>query len=530
MKRSTLVVLGIFAVLLVAWLAKGMKSAPQGPAPLALEGYAGNVTEQEFRTSQKDKLPGIQKLRVKKKAETWILQQIAQELPKDTTPDAAKPAEAKWSVTRQKNGKTSDAKGQPYRANAMAEVFGRSIHSTFAKEIKATELAEYGLDADHAIEVEASGAKANFKLRIGSVDKPQDGAEPSTWVQDPAHAEVVYQVVGRDLRASFDVAWSDLRDRGILTIDLAGLDRIEASNPDDPRAASFVVSRAPVATGAKREAGEGWSITAPTGYGVGDVGEWAKSIERLTAGDFIDPSEVAEKKLDTGLDQPKAARLTLGEGSKKTVLVFGKVDEASAQRDIWCKIEGRDELYKIAAFSRDQVLQRLDQIRERALLGKRHGKDAQSFTLVGPEGSLEGHKQGDSWSLTGRPKANSGAIQAFLTDLDAIKVDFATDVTPGAVGIDTPETTLTLQFADGPWQVVLGKEKDGNNYGRAAAAPGQGDLFKLASWSAGRLKKKAADFDDKPVEPKPAGGPAGMPPGMPPGMQMGMPPGAMPAE
>ncbi|MBI5609481.1 MAG: DUF4340 domain-containing protein [Deltaproteobacteria bacterium] len=525
MKRSTLVVLGIFAVLLVAWLAKGMKSAPQGPAPLAIEGYAGNVSEQDFRTSQKDKLPAIQKLTLKKKGETWTLTQVAQELPKDVTPDTSKPLEAKWTVARQKGSKSSDAKGQPYRANAMAEVFGRAIHSSFGKEVKAAELAEYGLDADHAIEVEATGAKGTFKLRIGNVDKPQDGAEPSTWVQDPGKAEVVYQVVGRDLRAPFDVAWSDLRDRGLLTLDLAALDRIETNNPQDLRAANVVVSRAALAAGQKREAGDGWSIATPQGYQAGDVGEWAKSIERLSANEFVDASEVAEKKLDTGLDDPKAARLTLSEGPKKTVLVFGKVDEASAQKDVWLKIEGRDDLYKIASYSRDQVLQKLDQIRNRALLGQHKGKEASSFSLTGPDGTLQASKQGDKWALAGNPKASSAAIESCVGDRDSIKVDFAADVTPGAAGVDAPEVTLTLQFADGPWLVALTKEKDSNSFGRAGAAAGQGDVFKLATWSAGRLKKKAADFEEK-ADSKPAGAPAGLPPGV----QMAMPPGAMPAE
>ncbi len=525
MKRSTLVVLGIFAALLLAYLAKGMKSAPQGPAPLAIEGYAGNVSEQDFRTSQKDKLPAIQKLTLKKKGETWSLTQVAQDLPKDVTPDATKPVEAKWTVARQKGGKTSEAKGQPYRANAMAEVFGRSIHSTFAKEVKAADLADYGLDAEHAIDIEATGAKGTFKLRVGNIDKPQDGTDASTWVQDPSKVEVVYQVVGRDLRTPFEVAWSDLRDRALLTLDLAALERIEASNPEDLRAAHVVVSRAPLAAGQKREAGDGWSIADPQGYRAGDIGEWAKSIERLSGSDFVDVSEVVGKKLDTGLDDPKAARITLVEGAKKTVLVFGKVDEASPQKDVWLKIEGRDEVYKVASYSRDQVLQKLDQIRDRALLGARKGKTANSFSLTGPDGTLQGSKQADKWVLAGNSKASSAAIESFLGDLDSIKVDFAADVTPGAAGIDAPEVTLTLQFADGPWTVVLSKEKDGNSFGRAGPAPGQGDVFKLASWSAGRLKKKAADFDEK-ADAKPAGAPAGLPPGMP----MGMPPGAMPAE
>lgn len=499
MKRSTLVTLGVFGLLLALWVAKDWKSAPKGPTPLSLDGYAGNLSEQDFRAATKDQLPPVKSLIVKKKDETIALTQQAQELPKDVTPDKSKPVEAKWSVARTRKGKTSQAKGQTYKANAMAEVFGRSIRSTFAKEIKASELAEYGLDADHAIDVEATTDKGTLKLRIGTVDKPQEGGEPTTWAQDPGHPEVVYQVAGRDLRGPFDVAWSELRDRALLTLDLSALDRIEVANPTDPRAKRFVVSRPAAGDKKGRDPGEGWKIEEPAGYDAGDIGEWAKSLERLSASEFLDASEVSDKKTDTGLDDPAvAARVTLREGSNQTVLVFGKADEASAQKDVWLRIEGRDDVYKIASYSRDQALQKFDQVRNRALLGGLKAKDVTSFTLTGPDGAVLATRTDNQWSVAHADRPISAtALDTYLADVEGIKVDYAADVTPAAVGIDQPEWRLTLRFPDKTVQVALTKEKDGNLYGRAGLESAPGDLFKLASWSGGRLKKTVKDFEDK---------------------------------
>jgi hypothetical protein len=506
MKRSSWIAVGVFAVLLTAWLAKGMKSPPTAPAPLSIDGYVGAVSDDEMRAQTKDKLSPVKQLTVKSQDSELILAQLPQDPPAAATPDkadAAKPPEAKWSAKLVRKGRSSEAKAMPYRANAMAEVFGRSIRSTFSREIKDSDKAEFGLDTAQAIDVEAQWAGRSVKMRIGKLDKGSEGTEPTTWVQDPARPSVVFQVAGRDLRSPFETRWSDLRDRNLLVLDLGAIDKVEVENPADPRAVRFSLSRPPLASGAKREAGEGWAITAPVGYPVGDVGEWLRSVERLSAADFVDPADAAERKLATGLDDPKiAAKLTIMAGSSKTVLVFGAVDASSESKDVWMRIEGRDELYKIASYSRDQVLTRFDQLRQRALLGGAKAKDATEVRVVGPAGELAMRRNAGVWQLTSGQAVATSAVDSYLGDLDGVQVDFAADATPGSAGLLTPEWTVRLTLANGETMAVeLSKEVDGHVFGSVVGAAGRGDIFKLQAWNAGKLRKTSADFADKRLIP-----------------------------
>lgn len=506
MKRSSWIAVGVFAVLLAAWLAKGMKSPPTAPAPLSIDGYVGAVSDDEMRAQTKDKLPPVKQLTVKSQDSELILAQLPQDPPAAATPDkadAAKPLEAKWSAKLVRKGRSSEAKAMPYRAGAMAEVFGRSIRSTFSREIKESDKAEFGLDSAQAIEVEAQWPGRSVKLRIGKLDKGSEGGEPTTWVQDPARPTVVYQVAGRDLRSPFETRWSDLRDRNLLVLDLGAIDKLEVENPADPRAVRFSLSRPPLAAGAKRDAGEGWAITAPVGYLVGDVGEWLRSVERLSAADFVDPTDAAERKLATGLDDPKiAAKLTITAGNAKTVLVFGAADTTSESKDVWMRIEGRDELYKIASYSRDQVLTRFDQLRQRALLGAAKAKDATEVRVVGPAGELALRRNAGVWQLASGQAAAASAVDSFLADLDGVQVDFAADATPGSAGLLAPEWTLRLTLANGEtMSVELSKEMDGHVFGSAVGATGRGDIFKLQGWNATKVRKSSADFADKRLIP-----------------------------
>lgn len=506
MKRSSWIAVGAFAVLLAMWLAKGMKSPPTAPAPLSIDGYVGAVSDDEMRAQTKDKLSPVKHLTVKSQDSELVLAQLPQDPPATATPDkadAAKPLEAKWSARLVRKGRSSEAKAMPYRASAMAEVFGRSIRSTFSREIKESDKAEFGLDSAQAIDVEAQWPGHSVKLRIGKLDKGGEGGEPTTWVQDPARPTVVYQVAGRDLRSPFETRWSDLRDRNLLALDLGAIDKLEVENPADPRAVRFSLGRPPLASGAKRDAGDGWSITAPAGYTAGDIGEWLRSVERLSAADFVDPSDAAERKLATGLDDPKiAAKLTISAGNAKTVLVFGAVDTTSESKDVWMRIEGRDELYKVASYSRDQVLMRFDQLRQRALLGAAKAKDATEVRVVGPAGELALRRNAGVWQLASGQAAAVSAVDSFLADLDGVQVDFAADATPGSAGLLAPEWTLRLTMANGETMAVeLSKEVDGHVFGSAVGATGRGDIFKLQAWNATKLRKSAADFADKRLIP-----------------------------
>ena len=501
MKRSTWITLCVFALLLGLYFVQTRHGAPTAPAPLSIDGYIGNVSEQEARSEAKDKPSPVTRVVLKRQGEVIELNRQAAEPPKpDAKPDAPKP-EATWTARRTKDGKTTESKALSFRAQGMSETLMRSIRSSFSLRVAQKALADYGLDAEHALEVELTLPQRTVKLRVGQVEKPEQG-EPSTWVQDPAVPDVVHQVAGRDLRTSFDVPWSDLRDKGLLSLDAGAVQRVAIDNPALQKAPHVVLVR---------DAGESWSMAEPQGFPAGDVGEWLKAVQRLSATEFVDTGDAAAKKADTGLDDAKtAARITLTTDKGKTVLVFGKSDESRPARDVWLRIEGRDELFLVPTFARDQIVQGVDQLRDRRLLLGHKAKDAQAFRIEGSgdAGRLRAVRKGATWSVTEPPtKTSSKAVADFLGELDSQKVEFASDKAAADVGLDAPAWKMTLELEGEPWTLALGKESEGSTYGRLSHGAAVGDVFKLTTWNANRLKKKPADFEEKPTPAAPPAAP-----------------------
>lgn len=507
MKRSTLIMIGVFALLLVVWLVQGRKRPDGAPPALNVAGYIGNVSEQEARSQAKDTPPPVTQIVLQRKDEKIVLVRTQAATPaKPAVGDKpTEPAqEAKWTATRTYKGKSTEAKAQAFRAQSMAETLQRTIRSSYSHETKPDQLAEYGVDADHAIDVELTLPDRTVKLRIGQLDKGQDVDSSNTWLQDPDRPNVAYQVSGRDLRTSFDVTWAELRDRSVLHLQLPAVDRLEIINPLDTKSKKIVVTRQALSPAqAKdladkkpaRDVGEGWTIQDPPGVRAGDIGEWLQAIDRLSAEEFLDTADVAEKKLDTGLQDPAVAvRVAITAEGKETVVVFGKQDD---KKRYFASVLGHDEVVLVPSHAHDQIVQTLDQLRDRRLLGANKAKDISGFSVRSSDGEVAAKRGGDTWALT-RPvaEASAKAVDAWLTELEGIKLDFAESATPTALGLEAPATKLELQVPGGLQSVLLGKEVDGNTWGRVTWPDGKAETFKLSSWNAKRMQKKAADLTE----------------------------------
>ena len=515
MKRSTWITLSVFGLLLAAYLLQSRHAAPNTPAALSIDGYVGNLSEQEARSQAKDKPSPVTRIVIGRKGEVIALERVTPPEGAADAADAAKP-EAKWTARRTKDAKTTDSKALSFRAQSMSETLMRSIRSSFSTHVAAKNLADYGLDADHALDVEITLPPRTVKLRIGQVEKPEQG-EPSTWVMDPARPEVAYQIAGRDLRTGFDVAWSELRDKALLNLDGTALEHIEIANPAATTSPRIVLDRAPLTETKRKELqdkmatrgpAEGWAFTEPKGQDAGDIGEWLKAVERLSASEFVDTADAAAKKADTGLDDTATVvRVTLASAKDKTVLLFGKSDESRPTRDVWVRIEGRDELFLVPTFNRDQVVQTADQLRDRRLLGGHKAKDSTSLQIEPTTDAvrIKATRKDETWTVSEPTmKGSSQAIIEFLGDLDSTKVEFVGDRTQAAGLLGTPVWKISLELDGEAWTLALGKETDSAVYGRVDHGAMTGDIFKLTTWNANRLKKKPADFADKPAAATPS--------------------------
>jgi hypothetical protein len=403
--------------------------------------------------------------------------------------------EREWTATRTVDGETSTAKATAWKTTAMVEAFAAPLRSTFSQAIQAKDLADYGLDDAAAIVVAATFASKKIDLRIGQVTKAEGQAAASTWVQDPKRPDVVYQLAGVDLHTPFAVPWSELRDRQLLVLDEAKVERIALALPGES-APSVIVQRPALAEGQTRTAADGWQIATPSGFGAGNVGEWVQALKNLSATQFVD----AAKAKDTGLNDPqKVAVLTVTSGPEVVELRVGGSATGATGELSWLQVTkaGKSELVQIAPFARDQLLKTVAQLRDRRLFGALDGAAVSSWRLRGPDTMLAAERGGDNWRWTAPAgfEGKPGAVQAWLSELMAVQVDYASTATP--TGLDHPEWRLSLDGSAGPVEVALGKEEGGNCWGRVTVAGKPGDPFVVPGWSASKIRKKADDFADK---------------------------------
>lgn len=506
MRRSTWITLAIFLLLLGVWLVLGRQKTSDAPPPLSVDGYIGNVGLEEARTlGQKQPAPYthiVIQRQLDGGPEKVELDRV--DTPTVPPPEAdakTPPPEPKWQLKRTFGGKTVTWKAQGFRATTMVEQLQRSIRSDFAVRVPQKGLEEYGLDAKHAIDVELSGGGKSAKFRVGLLQKTERDGQPATWVQDPARADVAYHLSDRDLRTAFDFTWNDLRDRQLLTLDMAKVDKLELTRPGE-KVAKIVVQRPALEAGKTREAGDGWQIVQPEGVRTGDIGEWLKAIERLSAAEFVATSDPTAKQ--SGLDDPNAAQVKITSGTDSVTLTFGKSDESRPNKEVWLKMAHTDELYRVGSYQRDQVLLSIDQLRDRRLFQDHALKDLNSFEISGANGKFGAKRAGDAWSATAGQPVDPAKVTDFLSNAEKAKVDFTLD----APRTDEPEWTLLFHFGDKiqgtetTQKVTLGKEVDGQVHGQLGPPHGPFQTFKLASWAAKQLQKQATDFAPKPATEK----------------------------
>ena len=497
MTRSTWITLAVFALLLGLWFVQSRPRTVDTPAPLSIDGYIGNVGIEEARTLGQKQPPPYTRITVTRAdaqggKEVIELTKDDAPVPPPTAGDKTPPPDAKWLAKRTVGGKTTTWKAQGFRATTMAEQLQRSIRSNFAVRIGSKLAEEYGLDAQHALDVTLAGDdKPAVKLRVGLLQKAEKDGEATTWLADPTRPDVAYQVAGRDLRTAFDVSWNELRDRQLLTLDPASVDRLELRRPGQTPE-RIVVTRPPLTADKAQQAAREWTIAEPPGVPAGDIEEWLKAIERLSAAEFVAAGDPA--LANSGLEEATAATLTITNTSRTTTLTFGNEDPKRPNKETWLRVVGRDEAYRISSFQRDQVLLTLAQLRDRHLLAGKSAKDLQSFVVTGPTGRFSATRSGDGWNTTVTNSAvDVQKITAFIDAAAALKVDFVMDLSE-ATAHEGPKWTIQLTFSNGVQRVTLFDGVNDNVYGQLLGRDGEPQFFKLPARTAKQLQKQPADF------------------------------------
>jgi len=518
MSKSSMIMLGLFVVLGAGWflMQEGPKEA-EHPA-IAVEGFVPKtVSLQDVKILNKDDDAPYTRWEVKRAGETYVLERMPGQ-------DKKKHSEARWQATRIYDGGKQKAvvKGEPYRVRMYAQTLSRSFRSNYSFKAPEAELAEYGLDKENVVELKATGGGKTVHLLIGKVDKPtrdpgDDATNSKTWVARPDVEGVVYQVAGHDLRANIDVPWKDVRARKLLDVEVARIDKIVVENPADPLTKRFVVQRDKLpADQAKkliemktadkeareklekelRKSNDGWKVVEPKGYLAGEVGSWLESTERMALTEVVD-TPAGNPDAKTELDDPKKARrITLHWGDKKVSFRMG-AKLPDGEKDVWVAVDGdKQSVYRVAGWSADQIDKMLDDIRDTKLFGKDNAdmiKAADNLVIDSPGGRFAARLQDGVWVARG-VRAEHKKVVDFIGDLAGLDVDYESGKTSTEGGLDQPEWRIELSAKGRTFRVALAAKKGEDYFGRVGQS---GNIFKLQSWNADRVRKSGDDLKDK---------------------------------
>lgn len=519
MSKSSMVMLGLFVALGVGYFA--MQDSPKEAEfpPISVQGFVSkDVSLQDVKILNKDDDSPYTRWEVTRTGETYTMQRLPGQ-------EGKKHSEARWEATRTYDGgkRKVVVKGEPYRVRMYSHALARSFRSSYAFKAGEKELAEYGLDAANRVELKATGGGKTVHLFVGKVDggakDPGDNAiNAKTWVMRPDVKDVVYQVAGVDLRANIDVDWKDVRDRKLLDIEVARIDKVVLENPADPLSAKVVATReklppdqekklTEIKTADKdtktklekelRKSNDGWTIREPKGYEAGEFGGWIESIERMSLTEVIDTPD-GKAPAGSGLDDAKTVRhVTLFWGDKKAGFRIGATKEGTGEKEVWVAVDSdKESVYRVASWSAEQIDKMLDDVRDTKLFGKGNKETvqaAENLVVDSPDGRFSARLEDGKWIARG-VRADHKKIKDFVDDLAGLDVDYESGKSRTEVGIDKPEWRIALSAKGRQFNVALAAKKGEDYFGAVGDA---GHVFKLQSWNADRVRKASKDLKDK---------------------------------
>ena len=276
-----------------------------------------------------------------------------------------------------------------------------------------------------------------------------------------------------------------------------------------------------------------WVMTKPVEAPANqtNVDQLVKNLKELKTKEVIVSTASDDSKKDYDFVPEKGVHVVAFKGGDKKVdLTFG----SSGQRGQMVMVDGKPGIYAVTGYSSYLYTREPKGFRETDIF-KFDDQNANGLLIEKKDGTLSFTKEGDKWSGTWKGKAIDRFDEEKVKDaVRAFKAltadDFGDDKKPNDVGLDEPESKVTVQLKDnaGKFVVKVGKTSTGTN--RWAMKEGSDTIYSIPSYSADWATAEVSKFQksldggaaDKKADPHamPAGMP-GMPPGMPHGMDDG---------
>lgn len=391
------------------------------------------------------------------------------------------------------------AQADTYKVRAMLRTFDEALKSNYSRAVPTASLSKLGLDEEQRIRVTlAKGDETLIDLYLGRVDRKDDsGIDLDTMVMLPADLEspVYYRIPGKDLRRSFDVKLTDLRDKKVFLFGKDDVQGITIEDPRDPKRGKIVLK---LGEGEKPE----WTIVEPAGVEVENLSGFVSSLAGTRADEYLEKLPGADEK---ALD--KAYRITAtvqeGEGTSTVTLELG----AGRKKGVYARIVGRDGYFLVPKYSADQLMKSFNDFRQKKLFTFK-GDEITEVTIVdGGQPPVQIQKSGEHWAFL-QPAgvaADDNKVKSLTNGVSNFRVAeyLATQPATTETGLNTTATTISVKLAasagSGSTTLRIGSsfknDKDQERF--YAQLDGQDEVFTIMRYTRDNLVKRVDDLKDK---------------------------------
>jgi hypothetical protein len=304
------------------------------------------------------------------------------------------------------------------------------------------------------------------------------------------------------------IYWAKNKDAQIGTAGTTSADLPEIKAPDD-------VDKVSITNGEKGEIvlekkDDKWRMVKPVEAIASQTNadQVAKNLKDIKSKEVIVASATEDSKKDYDFLPAKAVHVVAYKGGdKKLDMTFG----SSGQRGQMAMIDGKPGIYSVTGYSGYLYTREPKGFRDTEIF-KFDDANANHMSIEKKDGTLSFTKDGDKWAGTFKGKAidryDEDKVKDALRSFKALTADdFGDGKKPNEVGLDEPESTVTIQLKDNAGKYVLkvGKTSSGTN--RWVMKDGSDQIYGIPSYAADWATAEVAKFQ-KPLD---AGAPAQKP-------------------
>jgi hypothetical protein len=383
---------------------------------------------------------------------------------------------------------------QAQRVAGIFRLFEEGLESSMGYKVTEAQLGDYGLEPQGRIRLcLKQGSETILDLLVGGTEPGAEEGALDSFVMLSGE-EVVYRVVGKDLRSALDLDAEAVVDRKLFEFKVDEVQRVLIRDPRDPKNPELSFSRDPSV-----DNDGNWKLDQPAGQRIEGLASFLSTISTLNALKIVDKLPGADQQ---ALDKTYSITMSLsGQGDPREL----KLEIGAGRADgVWVRL-GDGRIAKIAVVSANQLMKGLGDFRDKRVFSF----DPKSVQRVeytrGGNPTLGLSRESGQWAFlqpAGEvlyPKS-AERLASILANLraqtwlprEAVPQGWDRDATEVKVslGADAGNAVHTLRLGQ------KAKGSDEQEYWTAQVLP-SGEFLQLADWTVTNLQPPVEQLKDK---------------------------------